>query len=580
LVALLLFLLLGASASAADFSVQSQVDAQKLGVDDQIQLTITVSGPGVDEIPLPALTNLHVVGGPVPSSQISFVNGAVSQSHSNTYVLQPQAPGKAEVGAVQVRAGNDTRTAPAIPIEVVAGSILQRQRQAAPDPFDPFGGEDPFETMLRGRRRGQPAPQPKIFLEAAVDRSRVHVGEPVLLTYYLYTQANVRDIQPAEAPQYPGLWTEDLERPKQAPGGERVTVNGETYGRFAIIQKLLFPTRAGALTIPQWTMRLFVQTGDGIFAPGVTSVDRATRPLTITALPIPETPGFSGAVGHFTVTATLDKDTVAIGDAATLRFQVIGEGNLKWVDKAPELALTGVKVYPPQVKTDLKTSPSGIAGTKTWEMILVPQTAGTITVPALPFTYFDPKSGQLATAETRPLELHAQGAAPSSAAGPSAAEAAVPTTASGAGPLALRSELDRPASRIPPVGARALAAAVALIVLAHVGFFVAAWLGRRPRTAEGRAAPGRDVRRALSELARAEHDGLSKEAAMALIERTLHEVFGPLEEATGPETERERAARRVLQDVHFIRYAPQLGDYSEKIREVARRAEEVVRRYA
>jgi hypothetical protein len=582
LVALLLVLLLGASASAsaAEFSVQSQVDAQRLGVDDQIQLTITVSGPSVDEIPIPALTNLNVVGGPFTSSQVSFINGAVSQSRSNTYVLQPQSPGKAEVGAVQVRAGNDVRTAPAIPIEVVAGSILQRQRQAPANPFDPFGGEDPLETMLRGRRRSGPPPDPKIFIEAAVNRNRVHVGEPVLLTYYLYTQTSVKDIQATEAPQYPGLWPEDLERPKQLPSGEAATANGENYRRFAIIQKLLYPMRAGTLTIPPMAMRLTVQQGGGFFEPGggIASVERSTKPITITALPIPETPGFSGAVGRFTASATLDKDTVAIGDAATLRFEVKGEGNLKWVDKAPELVLTGVKVYPPQVKSDLKTSPSGIAGTKTWEMILVPQTGGMIEIPALRFTYFDPATGQLTTAETHPLELHAQGTAPSTAAG--AAAAAVPVATNGNGPLALRSDLDRPASLIPPLGGHVLAGALALTLLAHAGFFATVGLRQWRRSASGRPAPGRDVRRALAELARAEHDGLSKEAAVALIERTLHEVFGPLEEGTGADTEREQAARQVLQDVHFIRYAPQLGDYSEKIREVARRAEDVVRRYA
>ena len=87
--------------------------------------------------------------------------------------------------------------------------------------------------------------------------------------------------------------------------------------------------------------------------------------------------------------------------------------------------------------------------------------------------------------------------------------------------------------------------------------------------------------RALADLERAGSDGMSKEASVALIERTLHEVFGPLEETPpAPRPTRERAAREVLQEVYFIRYAPQLGDYSEKIREVARRAAEVVRRWA
>jgi hypothetical protein len=47
-----------------------------------------------------------------------------------------------------------------------------------------------------------------------------------------------------------------------------------------------------------------------------------------------------------------------------------------------------------------------------------------------------------------------------------------------------------------------------------------------------------------------------------------------------PAGERERAARAVLEDVRFLRYAPQLGDYTDKIREVASRAAELVRRWS
>jgi hypothetical protein len=38
--------------------------------------------------------------------------------------------------------------------------------------------------------------------------------------------------------------------------------------------------------------------------------------------------------------------------------------------------------------------------------------------------------------------------------------------------------------------------------------------------------------------------------------------------------------RQILDEVQFLRYAPQLGDYSEKIREVAQRAAEAVKRWA
>jgi len=126
------------------------------------------------------------------------------------------------------------------------------------------------------------------------------------------------------------------------------------------------------------------------------------------------------------------------------------------------------------------------------------------------------------------------------------------------------------------VGVTGRAALIAAGVLA-----AGAWLAERRRAAAGHAAPRRSVRAALTDLQRAGRNGMSKEASAALIEKTLHDLFGHIPETAGPvEGDRERAARAVLQEVRFLRYAPQLGDYTDKIRDVAQRAAEVVRRWA
>jgi hypothetical protein len=70
---------------------------------------------------------------------------------------------------------------------------------------------------------------------------------------------------------------------------------------------------------------------------------------------------------------------------------------------------------------------------------------------------------------------------------------------------------------------------------------------------------------------------MSKEAAAGLIERALHDLFGPVD---GDDSARGREVRQLLDEVHRVRYAPQLGDYSEKLRELAAKAGAVVRRWA
>jgi hypothetical protein len=91
------------------------------------------------------------------------------------------------------------------------------------------------------------------------------------------------------------------------------------------------------------------------------------------------------------------------------------------------------------------------------------------------------------------------------------------------------------------------------------------------------AAAPRGGRGALKDLRRVGRETMSKEAAAALIEKSLYAVFGSLD---GDEGERGRAVRAVLDEVHAVRYAPQLGDYTERLRALSLRAAEVVRRWA
>jgi hypothetical protein len=549
----------------APFTLRSEVDAHKIGVQDQLQLTITVEGSNApDEIPLPPLVNLDVTAGPFQSSQISIVNGRVSQSRTQSYVLQPRAAGKAEIGAIQ--AGGQS-TAP-IAVDVVAGAIRPKEPQRQ-DPFgrDPSG--DPFEDMFGARRRGR-SETLRVQMDAQPSRSRLHVGEPLVLTYWLYTQASVADLQFKEAPQYGGFWVEDLEREKVSPSGEAATLEGQSYRRFPILRKLLFPTKAGTLTIPASVFRVGIARTSFFDAGG--TIERATKPVTITVDPLPDAPGFSGAVGRFKATASLDRDTVPLGEAATLRFRVEGTGNLKWVDRAPELLVSGAKVFPPQSKSDLRTTESGVSGSRSWEFVVVPETSGAIEIKPMAFSYFDAGAGKIVSSETAPLTLKVAGG--TAAAGlPQAPGLSAAARATGA--LPLRSELDRPAGWAP--GPRLLASLVGLALVVHAGLV---GLGMRGGGSYGsaHAASSRSVRAALRELERVSREPMAKEQAAALVEKALDEAVGGIADAD--DSERARAIRALLDDVRFVRYAPQLGDYSEKVKDLAARAAEAVRRWA
>ncbi|HEY6546511.1 MAG TPA: BatD family protein, partial [Vicinamibacteria bacterium] len=443
-------LVLPGAALAQEPGVHSDVDARRIGVEDVVQWSLRLEGAAVQaegEIAVPPLKNLKVVGGPSVSTQISLVNGRMSQTKTYTWVMQPLAAGAAEIGALKLKLPSGEATAPAIAIEVGAGSLRPRTRPRATSPF----GADPFGDMLEPQRARTGG---KLFVEAVPSRSKVRVGEAFLLTYFIYARGvRPTDMQSSGTPQYPGFWAENVESP-DPPREEEVTFEGETYLRFPIYRKLLFGTRAGDVTIPPLTVRVALAR-QSLFDSGMV-VERSTKPVKLKVEALPAAAEAQGAVGRFKVQTTVEPRSLRLGDAATVRFRVEGSGNLKWVEKGPELVVPGAKVFPPQVKSNLQARMDGFAGSKTWEYVVVPETSGRITIPALPFTWFDPAEGKLASQEGAPIDLEVQAAA--NAAGLPTPVAVAPR---GRGSLALRDALDR-APLLRPLSARVLL--IALIV--------------------------------------------------------------------------------------------------------------------
>ena len=555
--------------SAEDLTVQSEVDARKIGVKDVLQWSLVLEGGNLrleGDVAVPPLKNLNVVGGPSVSTQVSLVNGRMSQKKVYTWILKPLAVGPAEVGAVRVKYAGGEATAPAVAIDVVAGRVRPEEPARPTSPFgpDPFG-PSPLEEMFGGHR-GRNV-EGKLFIEAVPSRSRVRVGEAVLVTYFVYARGvQPTDFQSAANPQYPGFWAESIES-KETPKEEQVRVDGEAFVRFPIHRKLLFPTKAGTLTIPALTLRVSLGR-QSLFDAGVT-ITRSTRPLKLEVESLPAAAGeFGGAVGRFKATATAEPPSLRLGEAATVRFRVEGVGNLKWVDRGPELVVEGARVFAPQVKSDLTARADGLAGTKTWEYVVVPETSGRLQVPSLPFSYFDPAEGRVLRAESAPLVLEVQGGAPSAGSAPLASSPSSRARSA----LALRDALDPPRRLVGDVKPPALGLLLLVVGLLHGGLL---FLGRFRGALGGTAVRGQG-RAALRHLERAKGPGIAKEEAAALIEQALHEAFA----GRDGNPERERVVSTLVEEVHLVRYAPQLGDYSEKLRDLARRAREAVERWA
>ncbi len=391
-----------------------------IGLEEAVQLTIKVDVPNQTRLAPPRfqLDNLQIVSGPSQSTSIQVVNGVMSQSQSFSWLVQPQKLGRARIFSTKVEVGSETLELAAVEIAVVENPPA-RPRRRSNDPFDrlfrndPFFQRDPAEDFFeQRRRRQQPSRTPQLFLEGVVDESKPWLGQQLLYTLYLYTDVDVRSVSPTRLPDFKGFWTEVIPLPENnAP--EILERDGRRMGRLPLLQRALFPRQSGRIEIGPVEAAMTVLSGDGFFglAPTQSQITRQSNRVMVDAraLPAGAPPDFHNVVGQVELEAKLEPRTLEVGQAATLELRLSGRGHLQGV-AAPEIpAIAGLQVFPPQQSGGDTIKKSTVVGNRVWSYVLVPDRAGRIALPALEIPYFDPAAGRYGRATTAPLELEVKG---------------------------------------------------------------------------------------------------------------------------------------------------------------------------
>jgi hypothetical protein len=232
---------------------------------------------------------------------------------------------------------------------------------------------------------------PQMFLQAVADKTEVHLGEQVTVSYYLYARVSYLGLELRREPTTVGFWVEEAEVPRGFQAYSQTVVRGMEYRVQLLKRQALFPLRAGKLTIGP--MALDAQVGFGFFSTG-RKLSRSSRPLEINVLPLPaqgRPPGFHQAnVGQFTLSGGVDRQSIAMGEAVKYRVQLEGHGNIKNV-KIPEVPDgLGYRRFDPEPKISVRIENNRVGGTRVLEYLLSPTRPGRFVVPALAFHYFDP----------------------------------------------------------------------------------------------------------------------------------------------------------------------------------------------
>lgn len=428
-VAVFLVALVAAAVAPPTEAKADQVELQlepspQVGLDELAILRIKIEGnrQGVQPIPEFELENFEVVAGPSQSTSLTIFNGVPSSSLTLSWRLRPLAIGTASVHSASLRLDNEVVPLTDRQVEVIEHAPA-RARSGRLDPFsDPFdrgrpGARSPLEGLLEPRRRrNAPRRQPKapeVFLQAVASPDNPYVGQQVLYTLYLFTQVDVRSVNPSSLPGFKGFWSREVPQPDQSMP-EMVTRDGERFGKVVLLERALFPRRAGTLEIEPVVARLAAMVPDsslfGSLMPRAREISRSSNAISLDVRELPGAPAnFKGAVGRLSLATDLTPNNLEVGDAATLTVTLQGKGHLQGIPVPDLPELGGIKVFPPQQDSTEGLDGKWVTGRRSWSFVLVPERPGEWQIPAIEVPYFDPDRNEFRIASGQSLQLSVRG---------------------------------------------------------------------------------------------------------------------------------------------------------------------------
>jgi hypothetical protein len=326
-------------------------------------------------------------------------NGEISFTVSFTYLVTPQREGTFSIPPVKLNLnGREIQTSP-LTLAVVKEETTK-----------------PTE------------PNKSYFGELVVPKDSAYVGEPVPVELRYYFDRRIW-YQPYPQGQLPIIDGDGFVTAKYPdPAEKEVQVNGRWY-RVLIYKTAITGVRAGQLDLHSATQEFLLHVpvlrnappgfdndyDQSPFGNGFNGYERKDvsigtngATLEIKALPTDGRPAnFSGAIGRFTMTGSIQPAHVNVGDPLDMQIQISGNGNFDRV-QAPTLAAESVW-HVHLVTSEIEAQDDiGLNAVKTFRYPLVAN-APVRETPTASFSYFDPEQEKYVTLNLDPKAISVDG---------------------------------------------------------------------------------------------------------------------------------------------------------------------------
>lgn len=331
-----------------------------------------------------------VLIGPNQSTSISTVmvngNTTTSRTLTLTYVLSANKVGKFTIPAASVKAGGQTVKSQPLTVQVIAGNESKATHTTSSSDF---------------------------FVMVTASKRHVAEYEPFLLTYKVcwHPDLPVINLDPISLELqnvYMQPYNDTQQKSKKVE-----TINGRVLVTVDWQQYVVYPQKAGKLQIPSMKMKGYIREDVAFdpFDPFTAGYREVPKMLTVPALDIQvdelkdKPADFSGGVGHFAISAQLDKNQVKENTPISINVKISGKGNLNMLREPLVAFPRGFDTYDTKQSESFKLTSEGLNGSVNYEFVAVPQRKGTFTIPPAKLTYYDTDSRSYKTVQTDSFRL-------------------------------------------------------------------------------------------------------------------------------------------------------------------------------
>ncbi|MGE4384362.1 MAG: BatD family protein [Endomicrobiaceae bacterium] len=247
-----------------------------------------------------------------------------------------------------------------------------------------------------------------IFVEAYTDINSVYVNQQIYYTLKFSTKFDLASNPIYILPMFKDFWKSE----SNIKSGYRL-IEGENYFVFEVVTKL-YPMRDGNLVIDPSNVKVeYLRYNSNDVNNEFNKILNARKikyslnsnPVTVKVFPLPELgkpENFTGAVGKYSIAASVDKKNVVINEPINLTVKIEGNGNINAISEPGIKLPTDMKKYATSVYTDNK----GFKNSKKFKSVIIPLIAGEKIIPAVSFSYFDPDSKEYVFIKTQDIKVN------------------------------------------------------------------------------------------------------------------------------------------------------------------------------